>query len=108
MTVEDFHKLDLRSGQVIQVEEVRDARRPSYSLTIDFGQQIGTKRSVAQVTNYSRDELRGTMVIAVVNLPPRKIAGVRSEVLVLGVKDLGGEVSLLTPLRPARPGEHVF
>ncbi|MGH2968607.1 MAG: tRNA-binding protein, partial [Solirubrobacteraceae bacterium] len=74
----------MRVGRVVAVEDFPEARKPAWKLTIDFGEALGTKRSSAQVTNYSRGELEGRLVVGVVNFPPRQIGPVSSEVLVLG------------------------
>ena len=94
---DQFLAVDMRVGRVIAVEDFPEARKPAWKLTIDFGAEIGTKRSSAQVTNYSREELEGRRVVAVVNFPPRQIGPVRSEVLVLGASDEQGRVILLAP-----------
>ena len=94
---DDFVKIDMRAGRIVGVEDFPDARKPAWKLTIDFGEELGTRRSSAQVTNYARDELLGRLVVAVVNFPPRQIGPVRSEVLVLGVSDVAGNVILLAP-----------
>lgn len=106
MTIEyaDFERVDVRLGVVTAVEDFPRARNRSYRLTIDFGPEIGVRRSSAQVTSYSKDELVGMQVVAVVNFEPRNIAGFMSEVLVLGVEDAGGAIALLTPSRRARVG----
>ena len=75
---EDFEKVDMRVGRIVAVEDFPQARRPAWKLRIDFGPPIGEKRSSAQITNYTRDELEGRLVIAVVNFPPRQIGPVRS------------------------------
>ena len=77
----------MRVGRVIEVQEFPEARTPAWKLRIDFGAEIGVKRSSAQITHYTREELEGTLVVAVVNFPPRQIGPVRSEVLVLGALD---------------------
>jgi tRNA-binding protein len=105
---EDFAAVDVRLGTITEVEDFPRARNPSYKLTIDFGPEIGVKRSSAQVTSYSADELRGMQVVAVVNFEPRNIAGFMSEVLVLGVPDEHGQVVLLTPTREGVVGERMF
>src|SRR5688572_6273719 len=87
----------MRVGRVIGVEDFPEARKPAWKLTIDFGDEIGVKRSSAQVTNYSREELEGRLVVAVVNFPSRQIGPVRSEVLTLGATDTDGNVILLEP-----------
>jgi len=94
---DDFAAVDMRVGRVVAVEDFPEARKPAWKLTIDFGPEIGSKRSSAQVTNYAREELEGRLVVAVVNFPPRQIGPVRSEVLVLGASDSEGRVILLAP-----------
>jgi tRNA-binding protein len=100
-TIEDFDGLDMRVGRVIGVEEFPEARVPAWKLEIDFGPEVGVKRSSAQITHYSREQLEGRTVVAVVNFPPRRIAGFESEVLVLGAVDPEKGVVLLTPEDPA-------
>ena len=94
---DDFAAVDMRVGRVIEVEDFPEARKPAWKLAIDFGPEIGVKRSSAQVTNYPREALEGRRVVAVVNFPPRQIGPVRSEVLVLGASDEEGRVILLAP-----------
>ncbi len=94
---DDFAKVDMRVGRIVAVEDFPEARKPAWKLTIDFGPEIGTKRSSAQITNYEREALEGRRVVAVVNFPPRQIGPVRSEVLVLGASDEEGRVILLAP-----------
>jgi len=94
---DDFAKVDMRVGRIVEVEDFPEARKPAWKLTIDFGPEIGTKRSSAQITNYPRDELEGRLVVAVVNFPPRQIGPVRSEVLTLGASDEDGNIILLEP-----------
>ena len=94
----DFEKVDVRVGRVTSAEAFPEARKPAYKLTIDFGGEIGTRRSSAQLTaNYRTEELVGRLVVAVVNLPPRQIGPFVSEVLTLGVPDARGAVVLLRP-----------
>lgn len=81
---DDFATVDVRVGRVLEVDDFPEARRPAWKLRIDFGPEIGVKRSSAQITNYRRDELQGRLVLAVVNLLPRQIGPFRSEVLTLG------------------------
>jgi tRNA-binding protein len=99
-TIEDFDRLDMRVGRVISVEEFPEARTPAWKLEIDFGPEVGVKRSSAQITHYAREQLDGRTVVAVVNFPPRRIAGFASEVLVLGAVDPEKGVVLLTPDDP--------
>jgi tRNA-binding protein len=93
----DFQKVDMRVGRVVAVDDFPEARKPAWKLTIDFGDELGVKRSSAQITNYAREDLEGRLVVAVVNFPPRQIGPVRSEVLVLGASDVEGRVILLAP-----------
>ena len=99
MTIDfdQFLAVDMRVGRIVQVEDFPQARKPAWKLTIDFGEELGTKRSSAQVTNYAREELEGRLIVAVVNFPPRQIGPVRSEVLTLGAADEAGNVILLAP-----------
>ena len=94
---DDFAKVDMRVGRIVAVEDFPEARKPAWKLTVDFGEEIGVKRSSAQITNYPREALEGRRVVAVVNFPPRQIGPVRSEVLVLGASDEEGRVILLAP-----------
>ena len=94
---DDFAKVDMRVGRIVAVEDFPEARKPAWKLTIDFGPEIGRKRSSAQVTNYSREELEGRRVVAVVNFPPRQIGPFLSEVLCLGASDEAGNIILLRP-----------
>ncbi len=104
---EHFAAVDMRVGRIVAVDDFPEARKPAWRLTIDFGPEIGAKRSSAQVTNYSREELEGTLVVAVVNFPPRQVGPVRSEVLVLGALDDELGVVLLRPDRGAAPGARI-
>ncbi|HEU4585122.1 MAG TPA: tRNA-binding protein [Gemmatimonadaceae bacterium] len=102
---DDFLKLDIRAGVVLDAEPFPEARKPAIKLRIDFGEEIGIKRSSAQITaRYTPDELVGRQVVAVVNFPPRRIAGFESEVLVLGAYSEAGEVILLAPDAPVPRG----
>jgi tRNA-binding protein len=94
---DDFLKVDMRVGRIVAVDDFPEARKPAWKLTIDFGDEIGVKRSSAQITNYAREDLAGRLVVAVVNFPPRQIGPVRSEVLTLGASDEDGRVILLAP-----------
>lgn len=92
---DDFLKVDMRVGRVIAVDDFPEARKPAWKLTIDFGPEVGVKRSSAQITNYAREELEGRRVVAVVNFPPRQIGPFSSEVLCLGASDEAGNIILL-------------
>jgi len=104
---EQFQAVDMRVGRVIAVEEFPAARQPAWKLTIDFGPELGVKRSSAQITHYSPEALEGTLVVAVVNFPPRQIGPFSSEVLVLGALDEANGVVLLRPDRNAAPGSPI-
>ena len=107
-TIEDFDRLDMRVGRVDSVEDFPEARKPAWKLVIDFGPEIGTKRSSAQITNYARQELEGRLVVAVVKFPPRQIGPVLSEVLVLGAPDEEGRIILLRPDHEVPLGGRIF
>jgi tRNA-binding protein len=94
---DQFLAVDMRVGRVQQVDEFPEARKPAWKLTIDFGPEVGIKRSSAQITNYAREELEGRLVVAVVNFPPRQIGPFMSEVLCLGASDEEGRIILLEP-----------
>jgi tRNA-binding protein len=97
-TVDDFLALDIRVGRIVQAREFPEARKPAYQLLIDFGPEIGVKRSSAQlVARYSIEDLTGKLVLGVVNFPPRRIGPFESEVLTLGVPDAEGNVVLIGP-----------
>jgi tRNA-binding protein len=106
-TFEEFQRIDMRVGRVLSVSEFPEARNPAWKLEIDFGPQIGTRHSSAQITHYSREELEGQLVVGVVNFPPRRIAGFASEVLVLGALDDEKGVVLLRPDRDCAPGDRI-
>jgi tRNA-binding protein len=105
--IEHFSAVDMRVGRVTAVDEFPEARVPAWKLTIDFGPEIGIKRSSAQITNYAREELLDTLVVAVVNFPPRRIGPFSSEVLVLGALDPDKGVVLLRPDRGAELGSRI-
>jgi tRNA-binding protein len=97
ITFDQFLAVDMRVGRVTDVEEFPEARKPAWKLTIDFGPDVGVKRSSAQITNYAREELVGRLVVAVVNFPPRQIGPFMSEALCLGASDAEGRIILLEP-----------
>jgi tRNA-binding protein len=110
ITYDDFVKVDIRVGTIIRVEAFPEARKPAYKLHIDFGKEIGLKKSSAQVTEYypDKEQLIGMQVMAVVNFPPKQIGPFRSEVLTLGVPDENGQVILVTPGEKAPNGQKLF
>jgi tRNA-binding protein len=106
---DDFLKVDIRVGRIVAAEPFPQARKPAFKLTIDFGPEIGTKRSSAQITvNHSVEELVGSQVLAVVNFPPRQIGPFISEVLTLGVPDDNGDVMLIRPDRDVPVGGRLY
>jgi len=107
ITFDEFLAVDMRVGRVVAVEDFPEARKPAWKLRIDFGPEIGEKRSSAQITNYTREELEGSLVVAVVNFPPRQVGPVRSEVLVLGAVEDDGTVLILRPDGGATPGTRI-
>ena len=104
---DEFMRVDMRVGRVVEVEDFPEARRPAWKLRVDFGGEIGVRRSSAQITNYPREELVGRLVVAVVNFPPKQIGPVRSECLVLGTYTADGTVLLLAPEPGAALGDRV-
>ena len=104
---EHFAAVEMRVGRIIEVEEFPEARNPAWKLRVDLGPEIGVKRSSARITNYSREQLQGRLVVAVVNFPPRQIGPVRSEVLVLGAVDDDGVVILLRPDSEVELGDRI-
>jgi tRNA-binding protein len=102
-----FQAVDIRVGRITAVEDFPEARKPAWKLTIDFGPEIGEKRSSAQITNYSREQLEGRLVVGVVNFPPRTIGPFSSEVLVLGALDDEKGVILLRPDQEVALGDRV-
>ncbi len=106
---EDFEKVDVRVGKVVEVEPFPEAHKPAIKLAVDFGPEVGVKRTSAQLTvHYKPKELVGRQVVAVVNFPPKRIAGFKSEVLVLGVPDEEGAVVLLAPDHEVPLGSRMF
>ena len=108
ISFDDFLAVDMRVGRVVEVEDFPEARKPAWKLEVDFGEEIGRKRTSAQIKNYTREELDGRLVIGVVNFPPRQIGPVMSEVLVLGVPDEEGRVILLQPSSEVPLGGRMF
>ena len=105
ISFDDFLKVDIRVGTIIDVQEFPKARNPSWKVWVDFGPEIGVKKSSAQITvHYAKDDLMGRQVAAVVNFPPRQIADFMSEVLVLGFSDAEGAIVLINPERPVPNG----
>ncbi|MBI3334116.1 tRNA-binding protein [Candidatus Pacearchaeota archaeon] len=108
-TLEDFNKIDVRVGVIKDVEDFPEAKKPAYKLTIDFGKEIGMKKSSVQiVNNYKKDELIGKQILGVVNFPPRKIGPFISEVLTLGVPDEKNTCVLATPDMNAKIGGKLY
>ena len=106
-TIEDLHKLDIRIGKIISVEDFPEAKKPSYKLNIDFG-SLGIKKSSAQLTGlYQKEDLLNKDIVAVVNFPPRQVANFISEVLVLGAVSEKHSTILLQPERKAEPGDKI-
>lgn len=107
-TIDDFEKLDIRVGEIIKAEKFEGVRKPAYQLLIDFGIEIGIKKSSAQITErYSADELIGKQILAVVNFPPRKILDFSSEVLVLGTDSEQG-IILIQPEQNVKIGNRLY
>jgi tRNA-binding protein len=107
-TFDDFLKIEMRVGRVTRAEEFPEARKPAWKIWIDFGPEVGERRSSAQITNYSREELEGRLVVAVVNFPPRQIGPFVSEVLLLGASDEQDRVILLQPDAEVPLGQRIF
>ena len=109
ITSGDFAKVDIRVGRIVEVVEFPEARKPAYKLTIDFGSEIGIKRSSVQIVkNYRKDELMGKMVVGVVNFPVKQIGPFMSESLTLGLPDENGDVVLLVPTKDVPVGGKMF
>ena len=107
ITWEQFEAVDMRVGRVVGVEEFPEARVPAWKLEIDFGPEIGRKRSSAQIIHYTREDLEGRLVVAVVNFPPKRIGPFLSEVLVMGALDDAKGVVLLRPDEDVAPGDRI-
>ncbi|MBS7697772.1 tRNA-binding protein [Chelatococcus sp. YT9] len=109
VSYDDFQKLDIRVGTIVEAAPFPEARKPAFKLVIDFGGDIGRRKSSAQITkNYAPEALVGRQVLAVVNFPPRQIGPMRSEVLTLGVPDAEGEVMLIAPDRAVPDGGRLY
>jgi tRNA-binding protein len=105
----DFEKVDIRVGKIIQVEDFPQARKPAYKLTIDFGPEIGIKKSSAQIVDlYKKEKLQGLLVLGVVNFPLKQIGPFMSEVLTVGVSNEDGQVVLVRPDKTAKLGSKLF
>ena len=109
ISYDDFQKVDIRVGTIVDVDDFPKARKPAWKLKVDFGPDIGVRKSSAQVTrHYAKEDLLGRQVAAVLNFPPRQIADFMSEVLVLGFPDADGEVVLIGPERGVPDGGRLF
>jgi len=108
-TIEDFDKIDIRVGKIVEVKEFPEAKKPAYKLKIDFGDEVGIKKSCAQLAaNYSKDNLKGKLILGVVNFPPRQIGPETSEVLILGVPDKNKDCVLIQPERNIEIGARLY
>ena len=109
ISYQDFEKVDVRVGEIVGVQDFPEAKNPAYKLTIDFGSQIGIKKSSAQITEYyKKEDLLGLLVVGVVNFSPKQIGPFVSEVLILGLPDKNGKVVLLTPTKNVPKGGRMF
>jgi len=109
ITFDDFQKVDVRVGKILEIENFPEARKPSYKLKIDFGSEIGIKKSSAQLAkHYKKEDLKGRLILAVVNFSPKQIANFVSEVLVLGVPDKNHDCVLLRPDKEVDIGVRVY
>jgi tRNA-binding protein len=107
ISLDDFQQVDMRVGRVLAVDDFPEARRPAWKLEIDFGPEIGVKRSSARITHYAREALEGRLVVGVVNFPPLRMGSFKSEVLVLGALDEEKGVVLLRPDEDVAPGDRI-
>lgn len=107
ITYDDFLKLEMRVGRIVEVQDFPRARNPSYKVAVEFG-ELGTRWSSAQITNYTPEQLIGRQVVCVVNFPPRNIAGFQSEILIMGVPNAAGQTILLQPESVAVIASEVF
>lgn len=109
ITYEDFEKVDIRVGKILIVEDFPEARKPAYKLIIDFGKEIGVKKSSAQITkHYTKEELVGKLILGVVNFPSKQIGPFISEILTLGISDGENGVVLISPTKDVSLGEKLF
>jgi tRNA-binding protein len=107
ISLEDFERVDMRVGRIVEVEEFPEARRPAWKLEIDFGDEVGVKSSSAQITHYTRENLEGPLVVPVVNFRPRRIGPFSSQVLVLGALDAEKGVALLASDQDVSLGDRI-
>lgn len=109
ITYQDFEKVDIRVGEIISAEDFPEAKKPAYKLTIDFGTEVGMRRSSVQITkHYTKEELIGRQIVGVVNFPPKQIGPFISETLTLGLPDGDGGVILLAPTKNVPKGGKMF
>jgi tRNA-binding protein len=109
ITYEDFSKVEIKVGQIVAVDDFPEARKPAYKLTINFGEEIGTKNSSAQITDhYTKESLIGKQVLCVTNFPPKQVGPFISEVLTLGLPDTEGKVVLISPDKEVPLGKNIF
>lgn len=108
VTFDEFQKVDIRVGEIVEVEDFPEARNPAYKLKIDFGEEIGVKKSCAQLTHYTKEDLMGKLVLGVVNFPPRQIGPATSEVLTLGVPSEDKKAILIQPERTVPIGGRLY
>jgi tRNA-binding protein len=104
ITADEFFSLDLRTGRIVDIEDFPQARKPSYKITVDFGPVVGNMKSSAQITNYTKEDLVGRMVVGAINLGTKRIAGFTSEFLILGSLEPDGTVRLLRLEEDVSPG----
>ena len=107
ISYEEFRKVDMRVGKVVEIEDFQAARNPSYKMRIDFGEGVGVKTSVAQIKTHSKEELLGQMIIAVVNFPTKRVANFDSDVLTLGVSNGEGSWVVIRPTKEVKLGARV-
>ena len=107
-TIDDFQKLDIRVGKILEVQDYPEARKPSYKMKIDFGPEIGVKQSIGQFTHYKKEELAGRLIAGVVNLPPFKMGPAVSETLTLGFPNENGKAILVIPEKQVPIGGKLF